>query len=56
MALYEKDHPWVAKYCVVADMILRTLVTLLILSILVVVIYKALAPIGLEAQPSSQKP
>lgn len=51
VALYEKDHPWVAKYCVFADMVLRTLVTIVILAVLLVVIYKALAPIGFETPP-----
>ncbi|MEN4475196.1 hypothetical protein [Mycolicibacterium cosmeticum] len=56
VALYEKDHPWVARYCVAADMFLRTLVTFLILAVLVVVIYKALAPIGFETPPANPSP
>lgn len=42
---YCEDHPKVAMFCTVADLVLRTLVVILILVVVSAIAYKAIAPL-----------
>lgn len=54
VARYEYDHPMVARFCLVADLVLRIIVVIGILLVVALVIYKALvAPMIFPGSPQS---